>query len=311
VSYVEEQVRVGAVVAGFDGSDESVRAVRWAAAEAGLRNRALLIVQALRPQQLAPVGYGVYPAVAADFGDERLMRPVKQRLDAMAVECRRTIPALEVMTQFQYDDPVTALTTIVEDTEAELVAVGSSGHGALPRMILGSTAAELARSVLRPLVVVRGAPEADAPVVVGVDESQASQRALKFAFEYAELHRCLVHAVHAWSDQPLDVFEPVERWEQDAAAEQAAAGEFSEKYLDSWRERHPRVAARLTTVKDRPARALLELAESAQLLVVGSHGHGVVRRVLLGSVSHAALYHSSCPVAILRGPDKAAEQQHS
>ncbi|RSM80886.1 universal stress protein [Kibdelosporangium aridum] len=308
---MEEQVRVGAVVAGFDGSDESVRAVRWAAAEAELRNRPLLIVEALRPQVWAPIGYGVYPAAVADIRDERFIGQARQRLDAMAVECRRTIPALEVMTQLQQDEPVTALTTIVEDVEAELVAIGSSGHSALPRILLGSTAAELARAVRRPLIVVRGAPDADAPVVVGVDESQASQRALKFAFEYAELHRCPVFAVHAWSDQPLDVFEPVERWEHDEAGEQAAAAEFSAKYLDPWRERHPQVAARLTTVVDRSARALLELAESAQLLVVGSHGHGVVRRVLLGSVSHAALYHASCPVAVLRGPDEPAAPQQS
>jgi nucleotide-binding universal stress UspA family protein len=269
----------------------------------------MVIVEALKPQP-ARVGYGWFPAApVTDLGEDRLIHLAKHRLDAMVAECRRTNPTLEVIPQLQHDDPVNALTTIVEDTGAELVAIGSSGHGALPRMILGSTAAELARTVRRPLIVVRGAPEADAPVIVGVDESQASQRALEFAFEYAELHRCPVRAVHAWSEQPLDVFEPVQRWERDTAAEQAAAAKFSEKHLDPWRERHPQVPARLTTVEDRPAHALLELAESAQLLAVGSHGHRAIRRVLMGSVSHAVLYHAQCPVAILRGPDEPAAPQ--
>jgi nucleotide-binding universal stress UspA family protein len=61
---------------------------------------------------------------------------------------------------------------------------------------------------------------------------------------------------------------------------------------------------RIECVADRPAQALLDRADNAQLLVVGSHCHGIRRRVFLGSVSHAVLYHAPCPVAVVRAPDE-------
>lgn len=65
---------------------------------------------------------------------------------------------------------------------------------------------------------------------------------------------------------------------------------------------YPDVRVRTVVSIERPADALLEHAEGAGLLVIGSHGRGALRRTLLGSVSHTVLHESPCPVAVLCGP---------
>jgi nucleotide-binding universal stress UspA family protein len=64
--------------------------------------------------------------------------------------------------------------------------------------------------------------------------------------------------------------------------------------------RYPDVNVRHVITMSKPAEALLDEAEKADLIVVGSHGRGAVRRMLLGSVSQAILHYARCPVAVIR-----------
>jgi nucleotide-binding universal stress UspA family protein len=70
--------------------------------------------------------------------------------------------------------------------------------------------------------------------------------------------------------------------------------------LAGWQEKYPDVRVDRVVLRDRPVRALLRLAENAQLLVVGSHGRGGFSGMLLGSTSQALVYHSPCPLAVVR-----------
>ncbi|UJW31567.1 universal stress protein [Saccharothrix sp. AJ9571] len=292
----------GSILAGFDGSDGSRRAVHWAAAEATRRRCPLLVVQCFA--WAPPIMQGW--TSAGDTEGARIRQHAEYQLGELAEQCRKARPELVVETALPEGRAGVVLPEVAEDVGAALIVVGSSGLGAFPRVLLGSTAADVVRAADRPVIVVRGddpepatAAEA-APVVVGVDGSPTSDRAIEFAFEFAAGHGSPLLAVHAWSDWPVGLLAaapmPPAGWDrQDAAAEAAVRA-----HLDEYAERFPDVRAEVRFVADQPARVLTEMGEYARLLVVGSHGRGAVGRAFLGSVSHAVLYHAPCPVAVLR-----------
>lgn len=132
-------------------------------------------------------------------------------------------------------------------------------------------------------------------IVVGVDGSDGGRAALAWAGREAELHRASLTAVLAWSllDQPGGEIRP------DFGREEALAA------LRGW------VAAAALPVEvecdavcDLPAAALLEVAASADLLVVGSRGLGGFKELLLGSVSSVVAERSVSPVAVVRDAER-------
>src|SRR6266508_745749 len=207
------------VVAGFDGSDEARMAVLWAAGEAASRGAALVLVDVVRWPM---VGAGLTPGPplppVEPIGQEETLRASAQRRLAGVVEdVRRQRPDLEIRTRVELGRPAEVLADAAD--QAALLVIGSAGHTALPRMLLGSTAAELVRTCARPIVVVRHAKEPVSAeggrVVVGVDGSSISARAIEFAYDFADRHGGAPVSVHAWSDLPMDALEPVRAWDED------------------------------------------------------------------------------------------------
>ncbi|WP_216215407.1 universal stress protein [Amycolatopsis aidingensis] len=282
------------ILAGFDGSANAHQAVSWAAREARARGRRLVIGQAFSWQPPATTFRWV---PAEPLAEEPIRRATAEALDAMAGQTREQVPDLEVDTAFRDGPAAPTLAELAGELDAEMVVLGACGLSGLPRTLLGSTAAEVTHALTRPVVVVRGEERlGDQPVVVGVDGSPTSTRAIAFAFDFAARHGCPITAVHAWSDLPLAVHDTG----RVRALEPDELRSMADEYLDGWQRRYPEVKVDWELVADRPARTLLEHAEDARLLAVGSHGRGPVRRALLGSVSHAVLHHANCPVAVLR-----------
>jgi nucleotide-binding universal stress UspA family protein len=137
-------------------------------------------------------------------------------------------------------------------------------------------------------------------IVVGVDGSEESKAALRFALEEARLREASLRAVHAWSLYPaiepatLLVADDWDELEQNADA-------FVERFVSELIGDEPGVDVRAVAVHGTAGRALVEASEGAELLVVGSRGLGGFSGLLLGSVSQQCAHHATCPVVIVRG----------
>jgi nucleotide-binding universal stress UspA family protein len=141
-------------------------------------------------------------------------------------------------------------------------------------------------------------PDDEAPrIVVGVDGFESSKAALRWAIHQAKLTGAVVEAVTAWqipvgtglvpaTDMP-DYQDDARMVLTEAIAEMCM--------IDAEVEVRPRV------VEGRAAQVLLDGAEGAELLVLGSRGHGGLAEALLGSVGQYCVHHAPCPVVIMRG----------
>lgn len=149
--------------------------------------------------------------------------------------------------------------------------------------------------------------DVDTPrIVVGLDGSVPSARALAWAAEEAHIRGTRLEVVNAWQipsvglpglspPYPDEMFEP-------------AAAAVIETALADLGTAGDRVGVDRRTVKGHPAAVLIEASRGAALVVVGSHGHGGVVGTLLGSVSRRVADHAHCPVVIVRTPQQAQAQ---
>ena len=139
-------------------------------------------------------------------------------------------------------------------------------------------------------------------IVVGVDGSASSLAALRWAVHQAELTGGTVNAVVAWQ-MPATMtgfgFAPV------AVAEDSEVEQTAQRILDQVVSKVTRPeggpAVRRLAVQGFPAPVLLGASVGADLLVLGSRGHGGFSGALLGSVSQHCVRHARCPVVIIRG----------
>ncbi|MGH4023828.1 MAG: universal stress protein [Pseudonocardiaceae bacterium] len=290
------------VIAGVDGSPQALDAARWAGAEARSLDRALHVLHA---SVWSMVSHPVPPVIPA--GHRQAMLEKAQRwVHEAANAARAAAPGVEVIERLVVGEPAAVL--IGESRHAQEVVVASRGLDGPVAELLGSTALQVAQHAGCPVVVVRhralGDPGAlgdpDGPVLVGVDGSAGSDGALEFAFEHAARWTSPLVALHSWSDirisdQDGTIWRTL-NWATVATDEQRLLAER----LAGWQDKYPEVEVRLVVAQDRPVHRLIEAAEGARLLVVGSRGRGGVPGMLLGSTSQTLLYVSPCPIVIVR-----------
>lgn len=271
------------VVVGYDGSEGSTRALRWAADHAAPRRWRLEVAHA------APL----WPYDARN-PDHRERRVAQELVDAAArlVEAER--PSLEVTTHVDVSLPARLL--LRRAYGAAAVVVGAHGRGGFPGMHVGSVGTQVAAHATCPVVVVREA--AGRGVVVGVDGSEASEAAVGFAFEEAAVRGEPLTALHAWvaayaalGDIPI--------YDQLSPDEDELAALLSEG-IAGWREKFPEVDVQQVVQNLHPVAALVDASRDARLVVVGSRGRGGFTGLLLGSVSRSVLQHARCSVAVVR-----------
>ncbi|MER5448638.1 universal stress protein [Streptomyces sp. NPDC002764] len=291
----------GPVVVGIDGSPAGTTAAWWAAREAVTRGRPLLLLHSWSTQPL-----DVPPAREA-LGRQRHGGRLLQRAET---ELLRRYPGLRLTTELTSTPASEALLDL--GGLAELLVLGSRGHGSTASFLLGSTSLYVLGRARCPAVVVRagdpavedgsGRPAAAEPgeVVVGVKETgPAADPLLEFAFTAADSRRARVRAVRALP--PFGTVSPLHAMAAGHADSHHEAEEHARlaAALAPWREKFPHVLV-VEQVTAGPATAvLLYAAEHSRLTVLGRERNPSHLTWKLGPVTHAALHHMPCPVAVV------------
>lgn len=289
------------VVVGVDGSARSREAVAVAVREARLHRRPLRLVHAFEWPLL-----GVYLGPSPEGPPEGGLAAEADRILAEglahAAEVDRDLRAddadeLPVIGEVITGQAATVL--LREAQQAALVVLGDRGLGGFSGLLIGSVAVQLSAHAPGPVLVVRGEQHAG-PLVLGVDGSQRGSEAVAFAFAEAAARGVELLAISAWSARPSVRAQDELPLVYDASDIESAQVRLLREALAGARERWPQVRVREQVIRGRPARVLIDASADAQLVVVGARGRGGFTGLLLGSVSQALLYHSHCPVAVVR-----------
>ncbi len=283
------------IVAGTDGSEESLRAVDWAAREATLRGAPLRIVSAatLLPRMISRAGPTGYDTVTDVLVEDR-----DRALAAAAERAAKVAPGLLIDTDQLTGQPAQAVTE--SGAGALMLVLGSRGVGAFTAMVLGSISRYAASHASCPVVVVRDEIAAThRQVGIGVGDLDHCADSLTFAFEEASLRKATLLAIHAWQapqgniSRAGDVFTGA-----NPHTLEAEAARQLESLLNDWREKYPDVPVSQDVVHGHPGRALVGLSARADLVVIGRHTkHPGLPGP--GSVRHAVLNHAHGPVAVV------------
>ncbi|MGZ9935087.1 universal stress protein [Streptomyces sp. NC-S4] len=284
------------LVVGVDGSAESLAAADWAAREAVRRDMHVHVVHAWLWQPLAV-------PVVQDRGTEA--RRAKEILEETEARLTRRHPRLSLSAEVVQDVPVPALLSAAKD--AEMLVLGTRGHGALAGFLLGSYGQQLIAAAECPVVCVRARDGEPVPgtdggeVVVGQQGGAAeSAEVLRFAFEAAAARKVPLRAVRAWSLPPVYGYSPGSMWiAQQFAGLEPFERDALDQALEPWRPRFPEVEVVAQVEQGSAGHVLLSAASHARLVVVGRRVRESAVGARIGSVAHAVLHHSACPVAVV------------
>lgn len=287
------------IVVGVDDSEAATDAAQWAAQEASQRHCELRLIHAFTLPAIA--GYPEF-STSADLRELRDDR--EKMLQRIAADLRRGHPNLSIVTRVVYERASVALRS--ESAGAALTVVGVGEESRLYGVILGSVALAVASTNPAPVAVIhRGhLDRKTGPVVVGIDGTGTSEAAIAFAFHAASVRGAELVAVHVWHDVIVPGSHRLQNPLLDPAQIEQQEREVMSERIAGWADKYPDVPVRQVLRQGQAVHGLLEQAEQAQLLVVGSHGRGGFTGMLLGSTSHSLIIHSKAPVVVVR-PDRA------
>jgi nucleotide-binding universal stress UspA family protein len=281
------------IVVGIDPSPSGTAALEWALREAVSTGASLHAIRAWTYSPYAAEAYIYAPPVADPAesttaqleADEQLKLATERVAGADTVGCTASAvsgPASQVL--------------IEQAKDAGMLVVGSRGHGALSRAVLGSVSASVLHHATGPVVIVPepGVADGAAPrVIVGVDHSPAALTALAAAAEQARRRGATLVPVYVHEpiemprggEHPPDLamLKDSERHQLEAAAKAAGAADVQAEVLVG-----------------NPVVQLLATARPQDLLVLGSRGRGGFAGLLLGSTSTQLAQHAPCPVLVVR-----------
>lgn len=274
------------VVVAYDGSSDADCGLDWAIDYARVHSAPLEVFASSGDVEYLP---------------ERATQEADQLMGAWLDQARAQLEASGVEDWSTTATPGKVVPELIEASQsASLLVVGAQGHSVIGGMLLGSVSQHLTRHAHCPVAVVRGArSERSTRIVVGVDGSDASLTALRFAFEHAARVDGTVVVVHGQSVTAING-----PWDVDVAP--AVAEELLEskrllaESVAGVRADHPDVRVEISAMPVPAVRALADASAAASLVVLGTRGRGGFMGLLLGSVSASVLQHAQCPVVVVR-----------
>ncbi|WP_370893758.1 universal stress protein [Janibacter sp. GXQ6167] len=288
----------GAVIAAVDGSARDTAVIQWAVEEAISLAAPLHVIGAVDARtSLSPRGdMGVVSAVVIEqleAGTQEIIDRACERAESQAGG------RISVTHEVTVGSPAQAVLTAASN-DAQRIVVGISRKSAAARTFLGTVSAPIVQHAPCPVVLVPAEYGAgDGRIVVGVDGSAHSQDAISFALARATRTGGEVTLVTTWwaeFEGGVVVTEPGSpEWDK----VEARYRELAEQTAAAPRATYPGVPVRFDVCRGGAAATLTEVAEGAELLVVGSRGRGGFKGLLLGSVSQKVLQSAPCPVAVL------------
>jgi nucleotide-binding universal stress UspA family protein len=271
-----------------DGSEDA-RLAAWAAAN--LSDKAGAELHIVHAWQSVP-----HPVIDPDEYEGEARRLLREQTEFVSDAGGVVNEAHLVM-----GTPVDAILDVVEEIGADLVVVGSRGHGPLGRLILGSVSEGVVHHATCPVLVLRGEQDSWPPerIVIGDDGSEVAKKAGEMAWSIGDLFGARGVLVRAYPELPEA--DPVGRALDPRAVDDAL--HHAEEALRERAEELGRLVGRRPRIEiavGDAAVALLEEAreESRTLIAVGSRGLGLARRLRLGSVSTKVLRAAEGPVLV-------------
>ncbi|MXP21138.1 universal stress protein [Gordonia sp. HNM0687] len=287
------------VIVGIDGSENADGAARWAARLCSRTGATMELVYALPDNEW-------YAALnTSELWNDEALRDHLRALGAEFFE-RATVGIREI-------DADVAIRTVLHDGTmaeylrqhsdgAQMVVIGSTRSGPIRDMVLGSQVMAILHAAQCPVLAWRqGAADlaAGSNIVVGFDGSDNAERALLAAFHYAQAFGTRVTVANYWlASAMIGVGYTAAMLDWDEV--RRSGEERLRRDIQPVQDKYPDVAVELVYGETGAGHGLVELSKTADLLVVGSRGHGAMTATLLGSVSQNAVHHAHCPVLVVK-----------
>jgi len=297
---MNKHISSASIVVGVDGSEDSLRALRWAAVHAHLERRPLVVLTAVGISGAgSAAGAITMPGLGAMYvpTPEDLLDAGKVIAADAVATAQQLRPGLEVGAHVTWGDPREVMADL--SSRVHLLVVGSRGRGAVRSKLLGSVSATVARQAACPVVVCRppGSAAGDAGVLVGADGTAESLPVVEFAFRYASLRNLPLTALHCMWDAVAAVHGP-------SLAPSTEGGLEEQRMLLSetvagLREKFPEVSVNLQLARGFADECLATGSPRWELIVVGRHPVDSIPRLVAGSIATAVVEHAHTTVVVV------------
>lgn len=278
---------------GFDNSPDAHRALAWAAKHAQAAGANLRVVIARGDLHTLSDWADEW---TRGLADEWSVNATKE-LAELGYDLTDIEPNIDIVAR----DGRGADVLIRESADVDLMVLGSKGHSLVARVVQGSVSQHVSRYAACPVVVVRESETPDSErIVVGIDGSETSQRAVGFALKVAHDTGKRVVAIHSRSERRAILatsgLEPDAQLVAELEAEEASLLSG----LIPLQQSHADVEFTIEHHDESPEESLTRASREASMVVVGTRGRGAFAGLLLGSVSTHVLREARCPVAVVR-----------